>query len=645
MVLKNIGKFTDIGEYVNDKIHRFKKEDKNCKTLFRYMFSERENTMAELSDGYRIKKISYGECHDKILRITPSLANKLEFAEKGSMVGIYMANSVEWIQIFWSILMCGYRPLLMNSRLHNDTLEKIIHDYGVCAVISDNETFSVPSFFATDIIANAEESCDADSYTWADEVVFMSSGTSDNVKLCFYTGENLFYQVCDSGNIINNCPQIKEHYEGELKQLTLLPFYHIFGFIAVYIWFGFFSRTFVFLKDMRPQTIQNTIKKHKVTHIFAVPLVWDTVCRAALRTIKARGKKTYAKFRKGLRISNTMGSLGQRFAKKAFREVRDNLFGDSVRFMISGGSSIRPEVLAFFNGIGYHLANGYGMTEVGITSVERSSSKKLLNSATIGAPFGLTEYKIDEKTGELLIKSKTMASRIVQNKEETVTDYGKFFNTRDLVSVRGDRYYIDGRKDDLIVCENGENLNPVLAEGYLKIKGCDSFCIFADRKGIPTLLISAPNCFTQEHFDDIRAHATEALREAKLDNEIKHVAVTSDPLLVGSEFKISRQRIAKRYSEGMYSVFDAQDSYLFEQKLSRLESEVRGYFAEVLKKTPDAIDVNANFFLDLGGTSLDYFTLMDIIKTKYDTELPMNEGRTLSSVKELCDFLKKKKAN
>jgi hypothetical protein len=31
---------------------------------------------------------------------------------------------------------------------------------------------------------------------WADEIIFMSSGTSDNVKLCFYTGENLFYQVC-----------------------------------------------------------------------------------------------------------------------------------------------------------------------------------------------------------------------------------------------------------------------------------------------------------------------------------------------------------------------------------------------------------------------------------------------------------------
>ena len=66
-------------------------------------------------------------------------------------------------------------------------------------------------------------------------------------------------------------------------------------------------------------------------------------------------------------------------------------------------------------------------------------------------------------------------------------------------------------------------------------------------------------------------------------------------------------------------------------------------FAEVLKTSSDKIDVKANFFSDLGGTSLDYFALMDMIKSRFDTDLPMNDGKTLSTVEELCDYLKTKK--
>ncbi len=640
MVINNVGGFSDITEYVKDKTKRYQKEDKNCKTLFRYMFSEEENVMAELSDGYRIKKITYGECRKKIFSIAPTLASKLSFVPKNSIVGLYMANSVDWIEIFWALLMCGYRPLLMNSRLSDETLEKIIFDYDVQAVISDDRSFSVPSFISSDLV-NSDQNVPFFSESWADEIIFMSSGTSDNIKLCFYTGENLFYQVCDSANIIESCPQIKEHYKGELKQLALLPFYHIFGFIAVYIWFGFYSRTFVFLKDLRPQTLLNTIKKHKITHIFAVPLVWDTVYKTALRTIRSRGEKTFKKFCKALKIVNSTGSLGQNIARKVLGEVRNNLFGDSIKFMISGGSSIRPEVLEFFNGIGYHLVNGYGLTEVGITSFERSSNTKIINSATIGTPFSQTEYKLNEN-GELLIKTKTRASKIAVDNVVTLTDYNEYFNTHDLVKIKNGRYYIFGRKDDLIVCENGENLNPVIIERLLNINGCDSLCIF-NYRNTPTLIVSAPNCFTAEQYEAIHNAAIEALRKAKINNLIKQIVITSDTLLQDNDFKISRYKTAQRFAQGRYTILDPKDNISFEKKLSALEAEICDMFADVLKSSSCKIDTKANFFSDLGGTSLDYFALMDMVKARFDTDLPMNDGKTLSTVEELCNYLKTKK--
>ncbi|MBR6469918.1 MAG: AMP-binding protein, partial [Lachnospiraceae bacterium] len=104
--------------------------------------------------------------------------------------------------------------------------------------------------------------------------------------------------------------------------------------------------------------------------------------------------------------------LSRAFSRIAFRELRENIFGDSIRFLITGGSFIDPKVLAFFNGIGYRLANGYGMTEIGITSVELSPKRRWLCGGYVGAPMTHAEYRVDEN-GELLVRGKVLARYIL----------------------------------------------------------------------------------------------------------------------------------------------------------------------------------------------------------------------------------------
>ncbi len=636
MKLTNIGNFNDIASFVKDKTERFSKEEKTLKSLFYYMFSERDNIFSETSDGFRIKKTTYGECFDSILQTIPVLKEKIK-APKNSIVGLYLQNSPDFIKLLWAILGAGYRPLLMNLRLSKSVLENILKDNDVACVITDSEVFSVETITASEILSIQSEKT-TDVLDFSDEIIFMSSGTSDSVKLCFYNGENFFYQVCDSLTIIENCPDIKEHYEGELKQLCLLPFYHIFGFVAVYIWFGFYSRTFVFLKDLSPETLVNTIKKHKVTHVFAVPLVWETVYKKALGVIKSRGEKTYSKFKKGLKISLKGGFLGKIIRKKALKEVRDNIFGDSIKFIISGGSSIKKEVLEFFNGIGYHMANGYGMTEVGITSVELSSKSSVLCSGTIGKPFTYSKYEI-ATNGELLIKSKTRAFKIVENGFDKITDFNEFFKTRDLARLDGDRYFIDGRLDDLIIASDGENINPQIIEANLNIPDSDGFSVFCDKNNQPILLISSRSCNTKEKYDLLYKKATESLAMLHLQKVVKKISITRDSLILGSEFKVSRKKLAKRYENGEITVI-GENPKAFENISDELASDIKDIFSRVLKKPISEIDINADFFIDLGGTSLDYFELLNEIKLKYSTDIPQNNGKTLSTVKEFYEFIK-----
>ena len=120
MRLQNIRGFRNIDEYVRDKIQRYDAQEKNFENLFFYMFSERENVMAEVSDGYRIKKLTYGECADKIVAVSAAFARALAGVEKGSIVGLYMNNSIEWIQAFWSLLKCGYTEENIDKASPND---------------------------------------------------------------------------------------------------------------------------------------------------------------------------------------------------------------------------------------------------------------------------------------------------------------------------------------------------------------------------------------------------------------------------------------------------------------------------------------------------------------------------------------------
>ncbi len=637
MKLTNIHGFRTIDDYVKYKLEKYSGKEKSFESLFELMFDETDNVMTEISDGYRITKTTYGQFKQKVTSIVPTLVRLFSDVPAGEMIGLYMANCPEWLQIFWGILAAGYSPLLLNTRLSDEVIEETLKTHAVRCVVSDGKRFGVKTVMKEEAAAASAE--EYSPRPFGKEVIFMSSGTTSKVKLCAYTGENFYYQICDSARIIEQCPKIKAHCEGELKQLVLLPFCHVFGFIAVYLWFGFFQRTFVFPRDLNPETIQRTVKKHKVTHIFAVPMVWEAVHKAAMRKIRERGDATLRRFTAVSRTVNRLGAAGDFLAKRLLSEVREGLFGDSIRFLITGGSHIKTETLAFFNGIGYHLVNGYGMTEIGITSVEKTSKKKIANTASIGAPFGYTEYSIDG-SGTLLVRGKTRASRIMQGASVTVTDYDAWFCTGDIMRCEGGRYYFDGRADDLIVGEDGENLNPILAERELQTRGADGICLYSGKDGV-TLLVSVPGIFSDAKLKAVYAALEERIAASKLNAAIKKIFFTHESLLRPGEFKLNRHRLAERVDLGEVRTFDprAIDEHI--AALSEgIEKELASCFAEALGKEASAISAEDDFFRDLDGTSLDYFTLLGIVKSRLGVDLVTTGGTKLSTVKAFADHIK-----
>ena len=634
----HIGSYHSIDDFVREKLDAFQTGGLTFRTLFTLMFREADNVLWEKSEGYRIRKTTYGEAKTHILSRAAALKAALTELPHNAVVGLYLDNSLAWIELFWAILAAGFRPLLMNLRMPAPLLQNALRIADCRAVIAEDGAFECPVLRPEQISLEGEPIGESPFGT---ELFVMSSGTTENVKVCAYSAEEFYYQICDSYGIIREQPQVKKHYEGNLKLLAFLPFYHVFGLIAMYIWFGFFSRTFVQLNDLSPSTIVNTIRRHKVTHVFAVPLFWEKVYEQAKKGIADRGEKTAAKFGRALALWEKLPRpLAGAFSKLAFREVRENLFGDSIVFMISGGSFLDPAVHLFFNGIGYPLANGYGMTEIGITSVELSDRQKYLQSGSVGKPMQNAEYRIDE-SGELWVRGKVTAKYVLSS--DGLQSRAGWFQTRDLAECVDGHYRILGRADDLIVGPNGENLNPNAIEPLLKPDGAEVCLIPATDNGASSavLLLALNRMTTEENAKRIRAALNERIERANLSSSISRIVTVEGPLMKPDEFKLNRLRLRRDCASGALRPFDVSKAREAETN-DALLLRVCAIVAAAVNRSEGDVAPDADFFLDLGGTSLDYFALLTRLRDEFNAAFPL-EKTDLKTARAIADYIRAEK--
>ena len=626
MKLKHIGNFNTIDAFVSDKIERASSCEKSFEQLFEFMFEQSDNVFCEMTSGYRIQQVTYGECKEQIIQLAQKLKTSLADLPCGATVGLQMDNGVCFVQSFWAILMCGFNPLLINLRLPQNLLERALADAKVQAIVACEQT----PIMRTVTLDSLQNQNPTQLTEWGSQVVFTSSGTSDNVKLCYYDAENFFYQISTSFDIIKACPQIVSNYEGEIKLLALLPLYHVFGFIAVYLWFAFFGRTLVFLKDWAPQTLVSTIRKHKVTHVFAVPMVFEKIYKQAIKTIKGKGDKTYNKFCKALRVCNKNKILGKFIGKVAFKEIREKIFGNSIRMFISGGSAISKETVQFFNAIGYFMVNGYGMTEIGITSVETSSNPLVRNLCSIGKPFGVASYKVQD--GQLYVKSRARASKIVQDGNAMIANLDDWFATGDCAYQQKGRFYITGRNDDLIISSAGENINPQSIEECIKVDGVVEKCLVKGNNGA-ILVVCVRAFLSNNQIERIENQTVEILKSQGVLSEIEKIIITQTPLTTENEFKVSRERIRKRIQNGEIVACQPKTQ---QEQANDLEQELIAMLADVLG-TEEQIQPSSDIFVDLNGISLDYFTFTYKVRDRFELAEDFFQGASLTTVKEFAN--------
>jgi acyl-CoA synthetase (AMP-forming)/AMP-acid ligase II len=123
-------------------------------------------------------------------------------------------------------------------------------------------------------------------------VIFCSSGTTGNVKMMVTDGKALCNQICGALDMPKETPDIL--HPGKSNVLAMIPFHHIFGFTAVFLWYTFYGKCIVYPSSMANTDIQNAIVKGKCTHIYSVPLFWDAIAQRVLRLAAQGGQRNEA---------------------------------------------------------------------------------------------------------------------------------------------------------------------------------------------------------------------------------------------------------------------------------------------------------------------------------------------------------------
>lgn len=279
--------------------------------------------------------------------------------------------------------------------------------------------------------------------------IIYTSGTSGTSKGVMLTHSNLVAQTKMSGELfpINS----------EDVFLSILPLSHTYE-CSIGMLFPFtHGASVVYLDGVpTPSLLMPALKTVRPTIMLSVPLIVEKIYKLKIRPIFTKNLV--------LRIVYSLWIFRRVFHKAAGKKLKET-FGGKLRFFGIGGSKLDGVVEHFLADAGFPYAIGYGLTETSPLLAGAVPGKVKWQST--GPALNGIEMKIlnpnNKNIGEIVVKGPNVMEGYYKDPDSTAAAFTAdgWFRTKDLgyIDKKGN-LFIKGRKDNMIVNSNGENIYP-----------------------------------------------------------------------------------------------------------------------------------------------------------------------------------------
>jgi long-chain acyl-CoA synthetase len=481
----------------------------------------------QFKSGGQYRLISHRTVLERVRHVARGL--RLTDILRGDRVAILSENRPEWAIADYACLTAGLTDVPLYPTLPADQIAYILRDSGAVAIFVSNaeQAAKITSIrrelgALKTVIAFDEGTAGADTTLAALEALGAKDETEDTIAAYRRLADEvkpddlatLIYTSGTTGppkgvmlthdNIHSNVAGTKDKIplNGSDVSLSFLPLSHIFERMGDYMIFATgTSIAYAEGIDSVPINMQET----RPTIVLSVPRLYEKMYARVLQNALASGAINRRIFfwAKSVAIrwadvTLAGGTVNWLLSKEyavaqalVFSKIKERT-GGRLRYFVSGGAPLAPEINRFFYAIGLVILEGYGLTET--SPVIAVNTPDAFRIGTVGKPIAGVELEI-AADGEILTRGPHVMKGYFNNPTATAEaiDADGWFHTGDIGELRDGFLAITDRKKDIIVTAGGKNIAPQPIENRVKSnKYVSQAVMIGDKRKFPSMLI-VPN--------------------------------------------------------------------------------------------------------------------------------------------------------